>query len=314
MDRRLRILAFVFLAFAGWLGFVVWSRTSAPEPPQRTPETPDAGEVDAATTPTPELVDAFVRVTPNRRAEVDAAREADPREIAVVYATWSPGVRHGLCNVPLAGVGRDDFAARLSESLEGCAEAQGVFIPRSLGLGIRRVDRSLLQIDDEALDPIFELGKPIVIESGGPSAWFEGEGSFAGEAEEGLAWPTLNALRASVARRAARHPQVPMLLVDWGYLDAAALTRWVDAPHRYVIASGPPPEGADAVVRAHADRFLFGSGLTLTPDAARRGPEGLPIENTGEAWTAALAELEPLLDDSSRQPVLAGNALQVFGL
>lgn len=313
MDRRLRILAFVFLAFGGWLAFVVWSRTKGPEQAVRTPdETPDAGEVDAAAPP--ELVDSFVRVTPNRRAEVDAAREADPRGIEVVYATWAAGVRHGLCNVPLAGVGRPDFGARLAESLETCTDARGIFLPRSLGLGIRRADRSLLQLDDDALDPIFELGKPIVIESGGPADWFEGEGPFAGEAEEGLRWPTREQLRSALDRRSARHPQIPLILVDWGYLDAEGLARWVAQEHRYVITSGPAPEGADRVLGAHPDRFLFGSGLTLTPDAARRGPQGVSVSGPEEAWSAALGELEPLLDESARQMVLADNALRVLGL
>ena len=314
MNRRYRVLAFVFVAFAAWLGFVVWSRSDAPERAEAPSETPDAGEADVGATAPPDLVDAFVRVTPNRRAEVDEARDADEREIVVLHATWAEGVRHGLCNLPLAGVGRDDFAARLSEALERCAEARGVFLPRSLGLGIRRADRSLLQLDDEALDPIFATGKPVVIESGGPGEWFEGEGSFVGETEDGVEWPTREQLRAALERRASRHPGVPIALVDWGYLDAEGLTRWVSRDHRYVIATGPAPEGADAVLRAHPDRFLFGSGLTLTPDAARRGPEGLPVEGPTEAWSSSLGELEPLLGEQSRELVLAGNAIRLFAL
>lgn len=313
MNRRNRILAVVFLAFAGWLVFIVAKR-SGRDTPQRDREAPDAGEVDVVVEPqdVPDFVDAYVRVTPNRRAELETARVA--RRAEVVHATYGTGVRHGLCNVPLAGVGRDEFSDRLREALDGCGEAKGIFLPRTLGLGIRRDDRTLLQLDDDALDPIFALGKPVVIESGGPAAWFEGEGPFTGEAEPGTDWPTRTELSETLARRAQRHPELSIVLVDWGYLDQAGLQAWVSAAHRYVITSGAAPEGADAVMRAHPDRFLFGTGLTLTPDAARRGPEGVPIANAEEAWTAALAELEPLLDEESRAQVLRANAQQVLGL
>lgn len=313
MSPRTRVLAFVFLAFAIWLAGVTWSRSTRRTPAANRGETPDAGEV-VVPVPAPELVDAFVRSTPNRIAEVDAAREADARRIAVVYATWSEATEHGLCNVPLAGVGRDDFADRLRDSLEACADAAGVFLPRSLGLGIRRADRSLLALDDPALDPIFQLGKPVVIEQSGPVAWFEDDGPFAGEAEPGVPWPTRAQLQMALERRAARHPETDLILVDWGHADADTLGRWLAQPRRYVVTSGPPPEGADALLRAHPDRFLFGTGLTLTPDAARRGPEGVPIADPAEAWSAALEELEALLDETTRGPILAGNAVRVLGL
>ena len=361
-------LAWALLALA----LIAWGASLATrEPTPQTAEAPvpaDAGEPEPELPPLPPppealpegLVDADVRAAPGQAAAL-ADRLAAAGVNAALNATGgaagsglglseqardaSNGLLQPLCNVAIAGVDREDWPARVEEALDGCAEAEarGLFLPRTLGLGISApptpgAGPSLLGLDDPRLDRLFEAATrrdlPIVLEVGGPRSWFaplEGnpdrpfleahpELHFHGERVDGLRWPSWEAVFAAFEARVRRHPEATFVVVGWAGaqedLDRLeALLQAHAGLHLTLGAPRPAPEAVAALVRAHPERVLFGSGLVRTPDGFVVRGLTRDVDDVRRLYTEALEYAEALdLPADVARGVFGANARRVFRL
>lgn len=184
-----------------------------------------------------------------------------------------------------------NFGHAIASDLRAAVEAgaAGLKISKALGLRVPTLDGTgLLPVDDPLLDPIFEaageLGVPVSIHTGDPKAFFEPvtpdnerykelaahpSWSFYGDA-----FPSREALLAQRARRVARHPETPFILVHFGNNpeDIDFVDRLLDAhPNAYVDVSARlaeigrhDPEKVRALFIKHRKRILFGTDFMLS--------------------------------------------------
>jgi predicted TIM-barrel fold metal-dependent hydrolase len=185
-------------------------------------------------------------------------------------ATWD-------CNRP-------DFARRMTLALAEAKQqgVSGLKVFKQLGLGYRNADGSLLAVDDERFDPIWEacgkLGLPVLIHTADPSAFFlpideknerweelhrHPEWSF-----HGAGFPERDELLAARNRVIARHPKTIFIAAHMANdaEDLAQLGAWLDRyPNLYVdfasrIAElGRQPYSARKFFLNYADRILYGT-------------------------------------------------------
>ncbi len=160
--------------------------------------------------------------------------------------------------------------------------AVGLKIFKGFGLTIKNADGSLLAVDDQRLDPIWEvcgeLKMPVLIHTADPAAFFEPidqynerwaelqkypEWSFAGEE-----FPSREELLIARNRIIARHPNTTFIGAHVGNNaeDLGTLSQWLDAyPNLNVdIAAriselGRQPYTAREFFLKYQDRILFGT-------------------------------------------------------
>ncbi|MBI5511103.1 MAG: amidohydrolase family protein [Deltaproteobacteria bacterium] len=167
------------------------------------------------------------------------------------------------------------------------AGARGLKVFKSLGLGVRTADRSLLKVDDPRLDPLWraagELGVPVAIHTGDPLAFFEKPTADNERYEElaahpswsffGADFPSLLELLAARDRLVARHPATTFVGVHVGgypeSLDAVAASMralsnlYVDVAARLPEIGRRDPERARAFFEEFQDRIVLGTDLEV---------------------------------------------------
>lgn len=181
------------------------------------------------------------------------------------------------------------FGRRLALDLEAkaAAGARGLKIFKELGL--RHVDDrgSLMAVDDERLDPLWdkagELGLPVLIHTADPVAFFQPLDEANERWEElqahpdwhvaGPQFPKHDTLLAQRNRVIERHPETVFIGAHLGNypenLDDvdACLDRFpnfnVDMSSRIGEIGRHPPEKVRAFFEKHQDRVLFGTDIVL---------------------------------------------------
>lgn len=162
--------------------------------------------------------------------------------------------------------------------------ARGVKFFKSLGLGARWPDGSLVAVDDPRLDPLFEqagaLGMPVSIHTGDPKAFwlpvtetnerFDELSVHPGWSYAGRPVPSWSALYEAFLRRVARHPHTTFIGVHFGNdpEDPAAVSAALDQyPNLFVDTAARVPElgrrpvEVRALLAKHPRRVLFGTDL-----------------------------------------------------
>lgn len=162
--------------------------------------------------------------------------------------------------------------------------ARGVKFFKSLGLGARWPDGSLVEVDDPRLDPLFDaagaLGMPVAIHTGDPKAFwlpateanerFDELSVHPGWSYAGRPVPSWSALYEAFLRRVGRHPRTTFIGVHFGNdpEDPVAVSAALDQhPNLYVDTAarvpelGRRPEAVRALLAKHPTRVLLGTDL-----------------------------------------------------
>jgi predicted TIM-barrel fold metal-dependent hydrolase len=219
-----------------------------------------------------------------------------------------------LCNVDLSRAVQPHFDDYVKRTLAACKSlgGLGVKIPKSLGLGVRDRDGTLLAVDDPRLDVLFEQagahGLPVLIHSGDPQAFFRAPTadneryaellahpgwSFFGLAENGTPWPSWQQVFDAFERRVARHPRTQFVGAHFGNAAeepdrvSSMLERY---PNFFIDTAARVPEfGRHPAARMreffvhHQDRILFGSDLGVMRQGVILGSSGESLDSAGEA-------------------------------
>ncbi len=237
------------VAGVGFLGWIVWLGQSG-GPSGRT----DAAEADPAP-----FLDVALSVARPRLPEAEEVLAAANVEAALQLNGGLPGTlapattrTTPACNLSVGGLDREDFGARLQAAASECTSGV-IFVPRSVGLGVRWPDQRRLTLDDPALDPIFESEGRLVVLQGVPP---EAEFSVDGAPREG--WPTRETALAELLTR-VRRSTYPLWVQVHTPADGARLAEELEShPHLSLVTADDMDLAA-----AHPDRVLFGSGLSL---------------------------------------------------
>lgn len=186
---------------------------------------------------------------------------------------------------------RPDFPRRVATLLEEAKQkgVSGLKLYKEFGLGVRNPDGSLVAVDDERWDAIWEacgrLGLPVLIHTADPSAFFlpidernerweelsrHPEWSFYGPP-----WPSREELHAARNRVVERHPQTAFIAAHAANdgEDLRQVAEWLDRyPNLHIdIAAriaelGRQPYTARAFFLKYADRILFGTDGPRVPE------------------------------------------------
>jgi predicted TIM-barrel fold metal-dependent hydrolase len=185
-------------------------------------------------------------------------------------ATWA-------VNQP--GFGRQMAQALVLASEQGVS---GLKIFKEFGLTYKNADGSLIKIDDQRFDPIWEacgrLGLPVLIHTADPLAFFEPIDETNERWEElrrhpdwsvyGEQFPKHAELLEALLRVVKRHPQTTFIAAHLmnNAENLSAVGAWLDeCPNLYVDTTsrinelGRQPYTAREFFVKHADRVLFGS-------------------------------------------------------
>lgn len=275
-------------ALAGLVGLIsvavaalVWALW--PEPVPR-PHRPASAYADIA------KIDVHVHVPMSRAAE---ARRVFARHGVRLALNANGGeVADGLrpyCHVSFGRVEEPGFADYARQTLRSCRDRGGVGLKifKSLGLGTRLSDGSLLRVDDERLDVVFdtagELELPVLIHSGDPQAFFRPatrdneryeelsahpSWSFAGDE-----WPSWEEVFAQYETRVSRHPGTRFLGAHFGNAPeepervADMLDRYdnlyVETGARVPEVGRHDPDRMREIFTRHRERILFGTDIQM---------------------------------------------------
>jgi predicted TIM-barrel fold metal-dependent hydrolase len=186
---------------------------------------------------------------------------------------------------------RPDFARRMARELARLrqAGASGLKVFKDFGLRYRNPDGSLIKIDDQRWDPIWqacgELGLPVIMHTADPAAFFQPVDETNERWEElhrhpdwsffGPDFPARAELHAARNRIVARHRQTTFIgahLANDGE-ELAEAGRWLDEHPNLVleIASrinelGRQPYTTRDFFLKYADRIMFGTDGPRSPD------------------------------------------------
>lgn len=154
-------------------------------------------------------------------------------------------------------------------------------IPKSLGLSIRKRDGSRLQIDDPALDPLWDecarLGIPVFIHTADPQEFFQPVdyknerwlelSLFPGRRYPQDRFPSFDELMTERDSMFRKHPRTTFVAahLGWHANDLASLSRMLDAlPNVYTEVGavlydiGRQPRASREFFIKYQDRILFG--------------------------------------------------------
>lgn len=207
-------------------------------------------------------------------------------EDALAAANATNGRVLVFANPPLGMLRQGADVNAMAEQLRVAHDlgARGVKFFKSLGLGARWPDGSLVAVDDPRLDPLFEqagaLGMPVAIHTGDPKAFwlpatqenerFDELSVHPGWSYAGRPVPTWSALYEAFLRRVARHPHTTFVGVHFGNdpEDPPAVSAALDQyPNLFVDTAarvpelGRRPEVMRALLAKHPTRVLFGTDL-----------------------------------------------------
>lgn len=184
---------------------------------------------------------------------------------------------------------RPGFARRTAHRLAETKElgAVGLKVFKSLGLGYRNPDGSLIEIDDPRWDPIWaaagELRLPVIIHTADPVAFFEPidetnerweeltrhpSWSFAGNDPTGRPWPSHDELLAARNRVIQRHPETTFIGAHMANYpeNLSVVGEWLDKYPNLVVGIssriaelGRQPYTAREFFLKYQDRVLFGT-------------------------------------------------------
>jgi hypothetical protein len=215
-------------------------------------------------------------------------------EESIAAAAETHGALRDYCNLDWSRVEEAEFVAYATHALDRCREegAVGLKIYKALGLGYELADGSLLRVDDERLDPVFEhagaLGLPVLIHTGDPQAFFRPptpdneryaelsahpRWSFYGLRRNGEPWPSWQEVFDQFEHRVARSPGTHFLGAHFGNApeEPETVARMLAAyPNLYVETAARVPEMGrfpaarmrEIFARFH-DRILFGTDFQL---------------------------------------------------
>lgn len=211
---------------------------------------------------------------------------------------------------------RPDFARRMVRQLEAAHArgACGLKVFKQFGLGYRNPDGSLIEIDDDRWNPIWEacgrLGMPVIIHTADPIAFFEPidetnerweelsrhpDWSFHGDDPTGRPWPTREGLLAARNRVIERHPKTMFIGAHVANApeDLATVGSWLEKyPNLVVEISsriaelGRQPYTSRKFFIRYQDRILFGT------DGPRPTGRLLPHWRFFETWDESFAYAE----------------------
>jgi len=211
---------------------------------------------------------------------------------------------------------RPDFGRRMAIALADAKErgASGLKVFKMLGLWYRNPDGSLIAIDDERWDPIWEacgkLDLPVLIHSADPVAFFQPVDRFNERWEElrrhpdwsfvGEEFPSHDELLAARNRVIERHPQTTFIGAHVANYpeNLAMVGKWLDKyPNLYVditarIAElGRQPFTARSFFLEYQDRILFGTDGPREP--GRLHPHWRMLETRDEYFSYAEDQYPP---------------------
>lgn len=303
MTRRALSLLLVFLTAA--------CTCRDARPPTATPTPPDAGprfhKVDVHVHVDPEAVPRLVRLMNAHGIDVawnlSGGWPGFGLEQSLDAAKRTPGRVVVFATPPISAFARGDLS--LDDLLHGLEAAhrlgaKGLKFFKSLGLGARAKDGTLLAVDDPRLDPLFEkageLGLLVSIHTGDPKAFWQPTTPDNERFDElsvhpdwsyaGAAVPSWDALFAAYGRRVARHPRTTFIGVHFGNApeDPAAVGAMLDAlPNLFIDTAArvpeigrQPPDALRAFFVKYQDRILFGTdlGVGLDESALMLGSTG----------------------------------------
>lgn len=292
MTKRRAAIGIAALLGGGALAFVLWPDAPVPRP-SRPPEAyANIEKIDVHVHVPParyeEAAGVFARHGVRLSFNASGGHPGGSLEQTVEASERVNGAIRSYCNLDWSRV-EDDFAAYAERTLQRCAEqgAVGLKIFKSLGLGTRLRDGSLLRVDDPRLDPAFEaagrLGLPVLIHSGDPQAFFRPAtrdnerydelSAHPGWSFHGPEWPSWEEVFAQYEARVARHPNTRFLGAHFGNAPeepdrvARMLERY---PNLYLDTGARIPEiGRHDAARMralfvrHRERILFGTDIQL---------------------------------------------------
>jgi hypothetical protein len=284
-----------------------------------------------------ELVDVDLRVAALRGLEV-AERLAESSSagfnaaggapetslpLAMQHASASRNTLRPYCGVAIAATERPDWVERARAAVDACREAgaSAIFVPRTVGLGVRREVGGLLSIDHESLDLLFEgafaSGLVVVIEGPPPPSRFaplagnpdrallraRPEEHFHGARPDRGAWPTHAQLLDALEARLARTPGPTLVLAAPGAIPVERLRSWLARHADLRVAIDPRAPETVPLLTEHAGRVLVGSGAAVTPDGVRLRDALEPVaalDALVQEHSALREALAALPDDASR--------------
>ena len=182
-----------------------------------------------------------------------------------------------LCNQP-------NFVRHTCEQLKA-AHASGISglkFFKQFGLGYKYADGSLIKIDDPQWDPIWdlcgELGLPIILHTGDPSAFFQPINPQNERYDElrrhpdwsfvGKTFPSRDQLHAARNQVVQRHPKTTFIFAHFGNdaEDLVQTSQWLDSyPNVYIETAsrinelGRQPYTARDFFLKYQDRIMFGT-------------------------------------------------------
>ncbi|WDQ15783.1 carbohydrate-binding family 9-like protein [Rhodopirellula sp. P2] len=231
--------------------------------------------------------------------------------------------------------------ARLRKSFE--AGAKGLKFHKSLGLSYRNQAGNLLTIDDERLDPIWELcgemKRPVMIHTADPAAFFTPLDRFnerwhelnahPGWVFHGDRYPSREELLEQRNRAIAKHPNTTFIGAHFGNNpeDLETVGQWLDQYPNFHIdidarisELGRQPYSSRKFFLKYQDRIMFGTDTTPDPNAYRLYYRFL--ETDDEYFDTAESHHRQgfwniygiFLPDTVLEKVYRGNAARILGL
>lgn len=248
---------------------------------------------------------------------------------AIALANQLPGRIVNFYTPDWSRFGEPDFgeleAARLKEAVKQHGYG-GLKISKHLGLGLRDAAHGLVEVDDPAMDPLWEmagvLGVPVAIHVGDPEAFFEPltpENERWDELKVHPNWsfhsaefPRRDALLAARNRVLARHPRTTFICVHFGNNPEhpELVDQWLDTyPNMLIDISarvgefGRHPAGQmRQFFLKHQDRILFGTDIGLSA-------RGIMLGSTGDI-PPSVGDIRPFYEDHWNYLETAGQKIK----
>jgi predicted TIM-barrel fold metal-dependent hydrolase len=248
-------------------------------------------------------------LTPERvKHYVDELTAAGVKTVVDLDGGWGPRLKETLkaldeahpgrfltfALINFEGVDDEGWSARETKRLEESfqAGAKGLKFHKTLGLTYRYKDGKPVPVDDQKLDPIWELcakyHRPVTIHTGDPAAFFTPLDRFNERWHElnanpqwlffGDQYPPREKLFAQLNHVIAKHPKTTFMCAHFGNNaeDLATVGKWLDAyPNMYVDIDariselGRQPYTTRRFILKYQDRVMFGTDTAPDRDAYR---------------------------------------------
>lgn len=289
--RRVAIGVAVLLGL-GALAWALWPSDPPPRPSRPQEAYADIAKIDVhvhvPAARYEEAAEVFARHGVRLALNASGGHPGGSLEQTIAASETVDGAIRSYCHLDWSRV-ENDFAAYAERTLERCAEAGavGLKIFKSLGLGTRLSDGSLLRVDDPRLDPAFEaagrLGLPVLIHAGDPQAFFRPPtrdnerydelSAHPGWSFHGPEWPSWEEVFEQYEARVARHPSTRFLGAHFGNApeEPDRVARMLERYDNLYVETGArvPEIGRHDPVRMRGifvrfrERILFGTDIQM---------------------------------------------------